>query len=263
MNININPNPNPNTNPNPNINLSRLNVIIELFDNLILEDLVQKYVLFYKLYDLIIKIKPLLNYLITEYYFVNIIEFELKKKKIICKLECMKTTFYTFNIDNVIIEKIKKIIGITNLIVFPAFANFNNTQKYINEINEINGINGIIGINNKTSIKFYHKSETFDIKNNYFDEKIETEIKLDKTKIISKLLDIKNNYFDEQMDLEIKLNKTKTKTKTKLLNIKNNYFDEKINLDLDLDLDLDLKKPKLNGKKFYSIIDFEKSFISI
>ena len=189
---------------------------------IIYNDLKYQIILLDKIYEFTNQIKSLLNFLITEFYFTNIIVFESKKKKIIHNLLFIKNIFYKFNINNFIIVKINKIINITKLIIYPAYLNLNNMSKYTDEINKI------------TTIKFYHKPETIDVKNSFYDE----EIELDESEISN------INSFENIQQLQN--NENSFENIHQLQNNENHVIGKKI-----------------TGKKFLNIIDFTNSFIII
>jgi hypothetical protein len=204
-----------------NINLSRLNLVNTLFSNLIYDNLKYHLGLQSHISGLVKQIESNINFLLTEYYFTNIIEFESVKKKITHMFIMLKNIFYTFEINIYFITKINHILNLIKLVIYPAHLNLNNTNKYKIEINEINEIKKIKKIN------FFHKPETFDIKNNFYDE----EVDLDKTNITQFSSILIDDYNDNNKELQ---------------NNKNFVVCN-----------------KLKGNNFYNKIDFSKSYISI
>ena len=155
-----------------NINLSKLNLINTLFCDLIYNDLKYHLGLQNHMSGLVKQIDSNINFLLTEYYFTNIIEFESVKKKIIHLLIVIKNIFYTYNVNIDFIAKINHILNTIKSVIYPAHLNLNNISKYKIEINEIKKIK---------KINFFHKSETLDVvANNFYDE----EINLDEINIL-------------------------------------------------------------------------------
>ena len=146
-----------------NNNLQRLCQINILLDELIYIDLKINTVPLTQIINLILQIKSNISFLITEFFFMSIIEFEQNKKQILCKLVYVKNIFFTYLTNNAhITEKIIYIINVIKQIIYPAYLNINNVEKYIKEIKQ-------------TKIKFYHKSGTID--KNLYDKEIELEDK--------------------------------------------------------------------------------------
>jgi len=203
---------------NININFSRLNLVNTLFCDLIYNDFLNHLILKSHISQLVEQIKYNINFLINEYYFTNIIEFEYVKKKIIHHLIMIKNIFYTFEVNINFITKINHISNIIKSVIYPAHLNLTNSNKYKVEINEIKKL---------TKIKFYHKPESLDVKNNFYDE----EIDLDEQSIINFSSNINNNNNNDVKQLQ---------------NNKNIVISN-----------------KLQGNDFYNKIDFNKSSISI
>lgn len=164
-----------------NINLKRLCQINFLLDEIIYIDLKFHIGIQTQIKNLIKKIKLNIDFLISEFYFTNIVEFESKKKIIIQNLIFCKNIFYTYNTSNYIISKIIYIINIVKQVIYPVFLNISNTNKYIDEINEIK------------KVKFYHKPSTIGIKDNFYDEEIDFEIENEIISSIKKKKKSQNN----------------------------------------------------------------------
>lgn len=175
-----------------NKNIDRLKLVDSLFNDLINDDLKYNFELQNHILGLVQQIKSNINFLLIEYYFTNIIEFESVKKKIINMLIITKNIFYTFKINNDYITKINNIKNIIKLIIFPAHLNINNTNKYVNEISK------------KKKIKFYHKQYSMDIKDNFNDEEIDMDEK--DIKLFSSILiidDINNKHIQNNKNCVI------------------------------------------------------------
>ena len=202
-----------------NKNLSKLNLVKTLFSDLIYNDLKYHLELHIKISGLVKQIESNINFLLNEYYFTNIIEFESVKKKIIHLLVVIKIIFNTHKTNIDLIIKINHILNLIKFVSYPAHFNLKNTNKYKNEINEIKKIK---------KINFFHKSETFDVK---------------------------NNWYDGEIDLD-EINITHLKPSTIIVNDNDN------NKQLQND-DFVLVNNKLKGSNFYNKIDFSKSRISV
>lgn len=148
--------------------LSILSQINNLLDELIQIDLKFNTSILSQIIYLILQIKSNINFLISEFYFTNIIEFETKKNQILHKLIFIKNLFFINHLSNHIIEKINNIKNMVKQVFYPAYLNINNINKYIKEIEEIK----------HQKIKFYHKSETICIKDNFYDEELEFDEEL-------------------------------------------------------------------------------------
>lgn len=144
-----------------NYNLEKLCKINNLFNELIFIDLKFANIVISEIISLVLEIKFNIDFLIEEFYFINIIEFEHKKNQIIHKLIFIKNLFFTYYLNNHLIEKINYIKNLVMQVFYPAYLNNNNNSKYMNEIKEI-------------KIKFFHKQET--INENLYDD-IELEYK--------------------------------------------------------------------------------------
>jgi hypothetical protein len=205
------------------MNLGNLITVYLLLDNLIENEIkYTKYVIF-QILELYNEIMSYIDLLIVEYYFINIIEFDCIKNKILYKLSFVKNIFQNNKINDEIAKKIDNIIGIVETITYPANANLNNTVKYIDEIKKIN------------TIKFYHKPNTLNNKN-----------------YNHKNYNHKNyNTIDEKYDSTYKEYRKKLKNKKKLQNEKKLQ-----NKDLVI-------KNNLKGMKFVRDIDFTNSIIII
>ncbi len=198
-----------------NINLEKLNLVYSLLNDLINIDLKYQKNILCQIIKLFNDIVVYVEFLSKEFYFTNIIEFESKKNKIIHKLLLIKNIFINCNLNSNVVIKIDNIISITKIIVYPAYLNMNNVSKYSNEI--------------KNSIKFYHKPETLDVKNNFYDEECE---------------------FEEQQIKESKSNKKKIKNIVRTA-VKKSQNNENFVIN------------NLVGKNFIHNIDYTNSFISI
>lgn len=146
---------------NINNNLKKLNQIKFLFNELIYVDLKYKNLIKIKITSISNQIKSYIDWMITNFYFTNIIEFELIKENIIKKLIYINDIFNLFNQNMYLIKKIYLIINLTKNVIYPAYLNSNNNEKYINEIKKSQKIN------------FYHKLSTVDIDNDFYDEEID------------------------------------------------------------------------------------------
>lgn len=159
-----------------NNNLERLYKIKILLDELINVDLKLNTGTLSQIINLISQIKSNVIFLINEFYFTSIIEFEQNKIQILHKLIYIKNLFFTYSINNgYIIKKINYIKTLAEQVFYPAYLNTNNIEKYIKEIK-------------RTKIKFYHKSETMN--ENLYDDVIEfedDEIDLEDDKKISSI----------------------------------------------------------------------------
>jgi hypothetical protein len=209
-----------------NYNLVRLGQINESLDELIYIDLKFNTGILSQIIDLFFEIKSHIDFMITEFYFTSIIEFETKKNKILHKLIFIKNKFITFHLDNHIIEKINYVKNMLKQVFYPAYLNLSNVNKYSQEIKEIKEIK-------YSKIKFYHKPETILIKDNFYDEEVNLE---DKNKI-NLITNVSNNN-------KSIINKIANK-KNKSHNKKNYVID------------------KIKGNKFLSNIYFSKSYIDI
>jgi len=155
-----------------NANLERLNLIYSLLNDLVNNNLKYEKNILSQIIGLFIDITSHIDFLLKEYYFTNIIEFESHKKKIIHKLILIKNILSNCNVNSSMIIKIDDILTISKIIMYPAHLNLNNISKYKNEI--------------KNTIKFYHKPKTLDIKNNFYDEEYEIkEFEFYKQKLIN------------------------------------------------------------------------------
>jgi len=156
-----------------NKNITNLNLIKTLFMDLIYNDLKYHLALQIHISGLVNQIKSNINFLLTEYYFTNIIEFEKIKKKLMYLLYAVLNIFSVHGVNVSHNVKIKHILNIIKLIIYPSYLNLNNTSKYKNEINVMKKIN------------FFHKYGTFDIKNTFYDGEIDLdEINLDEINIL-------------------------------------------------------------------------------
>jgi hypothetical protein len=167
-----------------NYNLEKLCLINNLLDELIYNDLKFNKGILSQIIDLIFQIKYNIDFLITQFYFINIIEFESKKNQIILKVIFIenKIFIHSLTLSNHIIKKINYIKNIIKEVVYPAYLNTNNNVKYIKEIKEIK----------KTKIIFYHKPETIGIKDNFYDDDKKSNIKFNDKKSNIKFNDKKN-----------------------------------------------------------------------
>lgn len=143
-----------------NYNLVRLGQINDLLDELIYIDLKFNTGILSQIINLFFEIKSHIDFMITEFYFTSIIEFETKKNQILYKLIFIKNKFITFHLDNHIIEKVNYVKNMLKQVFYPAYLNANNIKKYKQEIKQ-------------TKIKFYHKSGTMN--ENFYDEEIVLE----------------------------------------------------------------------------------------
>jgi hypothetical protein len=207
-----------------NYNLEKLCLINNLLDELIYIDLKFNKGIFSQIIDLVFQIKYNIDFLITQFYFINIIEFESKKNQIIIKVIFIenKIFIHSLTLSNHIIKKINYIKNIIKEVVYPAYLNANNNVKYIKEIKEIK----------ETKIIFYHKPET---------------------------IGIKDNFYDEELDLDDDDKKSNIKFNDKKSNIK--FNDKKSNIKFNDKKNYVINKTK--GKIFLSNIDFGKSYINI
>lgn len=211
-----------------NYNLVRLGQINDLLDELIYIDLKFNTGILSQIINLFFQIKSQIDFIIKEFYFISILEFETKKNQILHKLIFIKNIFFSHYLNNYIIEKINYIKNMLKQVVYPAYLNLSNISKYNKEIKEIKC----------SKIKFYHKPET--IKDNFYDEEVYLE---DKDEI---------NHIGNMSNNNIK-NNNKNKTMcVKITNIKNKSHNNE-NYVID----------KIKGKKFLSNIDFSKSYINI
>lgn len=197
--------------------------------------------------------------IIDEYYFIGIIEFNLLKQKIIKNIFIVKNKNYyndelSFTCDC--------IIELLNLTYFPVFIDSYptyNTKKETKEICEIK--------KNK-KVKFYHKSNSFDVKNNFYDY---SYINLTPIKYENKSENkYENKYLSDSEEENIFINKQRQNIKNKItLSNFVSITNYRINKNMT-------NKPKImeinktNKKKEYKIlskkniiIDWDKSFISI
>jgi hypothetical protein len=150
-----------------NNNLEKLAQINSLINNLIDNNSI--IILYGQTNILILEIKNNIEFLISEYYFINILKFEDIKKKSIHRLILLKNNLLLLNLNHNIIFKINLIINNLKLIFYPAHLNINNNNKYKKEINQIK------------TVKFYHKPNTIDVKNNFYDyEVIMKDLKIKK-----------------------------------------------------------------------------------
>jgi hypothetical protein len=210
----------------------------------------------YNLYNfstnlLLDKIKNNIQNIIDEYYFIGIEEFNLLKQKLIKNFLLLKNKNYynselSFDCDD--------IIDILNSTYFPVYMNYNIYNQIEKDTIEIKEIK---------EIKFYHKSNSFDIKNNFYDY---SYINISPIKEKNKN---ENTNLSDFEDENIFINNQRQNIKNKMSlsnftvtinsNIKNNIVNKpkKIN-------------KKTNKKKEYKIlskknilIDWNKSNISI
>lgn len=209
-----------------NCNLVRLGQINDLLDELIYIDLKFNTGILSQIINLFFEIKSHIDFMITEFYFTSIIEFETKKNQILHKLIFIKNLFLTHHLNNHIIEKVNYIKNMLKQVFYPAYLNLSNVNKYKQEIKEIKEIK-------YCKITFYHKPETILIGNNFYDEEVDLEDKNE----INLITNISNNN-------KLIINKIADK-KNKLHNNKNYVID------------------KIKGNKFLSNIDFSKSHIKI
>lgn len=125
--------------------------------------------------NLILQIKSNISFLITEFYFMSIIEFEQIKKQILYKLVYIKNMFFSYLINNDhIVEKINYIKNEIKQIIYPVYLNY--VEKNLKEIKQ-------------TKIKFYHKSGTID--ENLYDEEIELDD--EKIELEDKKIELEDN----------------------------------------------------------------------
>ena len=148
-----------------NYNLVRLGQINDLLYELIYIDLKFNTDILSQIINLFFQIKSHIDFMIKEFYFTSIIEFETKKNQILHKIIFIKNIFFSHYLNNYIIEKINYIINMLKQVVYPAYLNLSNISKYNKEIKEIK----------YSKIKFYHKPET--IKDNFYDEEVYLEDK--------------------------------------------------------------------------------------
>ena len=110
---------------------------------------------------LIDEIKNTIQNIIEEYYFIGIVEFVLLKKKIIKNILLLRNKNYY---DNELSYICDDIILLLNTTYYPVYFNVDNFAYTDNNIiKETNVTNKI----KKT--KFYHKSVSFEVKNNFYD----------------------------------------------------------------------------------------------
>lgn len=192
--------------------------------------------------------------IIEEYYFIGIEEFDLLKQKIIKNILLLQNKNYyndelSFDCDD--------IIELLNSTYFPTHMNYkiyNQIKKEAIEIKKIKEIN---------KINFYHKSNSFDIKNNFYDY---SYINISPIKEKNKYENI--NLSDSE-DENIFINNQRK-------NIKNKIFPDNFYLTTNSNIKNNIKdKPKQINKKTnkkkeykilskrYMIIDWNKSIISI
>ncbi len=214
-----------------NINLEKLNMIYSLLNDLINIDLKNNNKILSQIIKLFNDIVMYIEFLSKEFYFTNIIEFELKKNKIIHKLILIKNIFINCNLNTNTVIKIDNIISISKTIMYPAYLNLNNISKYSNEIK-------------KNSIKFYYKPNTSDIKNYFYDEEYESE---------------ELNEYDEPKLIE--LNKEQSKNLVKVTKIKQNKQNKQNNKKLQNNKNHVINN--LKGINFINNIDYTNSFIII
>ena len=103
-----------------NHNLIKLSQINDLLDELICIDLKFNTKILLQSVNVIFQIKSNIDFLITEFYFTNIIEFETKKNQILHKLVFIKNLFFVHNLDIYIIEKINHIKNTIEQVFYPA-----------------------------------------------------------------------------------------------------------------------------------------------
>lgn len=151
-----------------NYNLVRLGQINYLLDELIYIDLKFNTGILSQIINLFFQIKSQIDFMIKEFYFISILEFETKKNKILHKLIFIKNIFFSHYLNNYIIEKINYIKNMLKQLIYPAYLNISNISKYNKEIKEIKELK-------YSKIKFYHKPET--IKDNFYDEEVYLEDK--------------------------------------------------------------------------------------
>ena len=232
--------------------ISKLKIIKDMIMDLENINMFIYYPSIFQIIDLISDLIKSIKLIITDYYLLNILEFEKIKEHILNNLILLKTKTIFIDPNNTQISNINNIIYLTGSVYYPTY---------------------LIHPNHK--VKFYHKQNSIGVKNNFYDyfdeldileeldelnepdepdepdgpDKLDKLDKLDKTKTKS---NNKTNKKDEEIEFnELQRKNIKNPIVSELMVVKNEI--DKINTNKK-QYNIVSKKIKINWKKSYIII---------